>query len=138
MPETRYEIDPIGWVESPITDVADAPAQGDEGAPDAWLVVRPDLRAALDGLRVGDELVVLTWLDRADRRVLAVHPRGEPSRPVQGVFSTRSPSRPNPIGLHDVELLGMEDGRLRVGPIEALDGTPVIDIKPALGPVGER
>ena len=133
-----YEIEPIGWVESPLTDIGAAPAQGDEGAPDAWIVVRPDLRAALRGLAVGDRLVVVTWLDGGDRRVLEVHPRGDASRPTQGVFSARSPSRPNPIGLHDVELLAIDDARLQVGPLEAIDGTPLVDIEPALGPVAER
>jgi tRNA-Thr(GGU) m(6)t(6)A37 methyltransferase TsaA len=138
MTDTRYEIEPIGWVESPLTDVDTAPNQGDEGAPDGWIVIRQDLGAALRGLTVGDGLIVLTWLDRGDRSVLEVHPRGDSGRPMQGVFSTRSPSRPNPIGLHDVRLLGIDDTRLHVGPLEALDGTPVLDIKPALGPVGER
>ena len=138
MPNVRYEVDPVGWVESPLEELGDAPAQGDEGAPHAWIALRPDLGAAAHGLTVGDQLVVVTWLDRADRSVLAVHPRGDPERPMQGVFSTRSPSRPNPIGLHDVELLAIEESRLHVGPIEAVDGTPVIDIKPALGPVSDR
>jgi tRNA-Thr(GGU) m(6)t(6)A37 methyltransferase TsaA len=133
-----YGIDPIGWVASTLTAIEDAPAQGDEGAPDASILLRPELRTALDGLHVGDRLVVLTWLDRAERNTLAVHPRGDPGRRRQGVFSTRSPDRPNPIGLHEVELLAIDDTRLRVGPIEAVDGTPVVDIKPVLGPVAQR
>jgi tRNA-Thr(GGU) m(6)t(6)A37 methyltransferase TsaA len=136
--EPRYEIRPIGWVESPLVDVADAPAQGDEGAPAAWIVVRPELRAALGDLNVGDEVIVVTWLDRADRNVLTVHPRGDRGRPRQGVFSTRSPDRPNPIGLHRVEILAVEASRLQVRNLEAVDVTPVVDIKPLLGPVSER
>jgi tRNA-Thr(GGU) m(6)t(6)A37 methyltransferase TsaA len=133
------ELRPIGRVESPLTDLADAPKQGDEGAPDAWLVLDPHVAAGLDGLHAGDHVIVLTWLDRADRDVLAVHPRGDPGRPRQGVFSTRSPARPNPIGLHRVELLAVEPGRLRVRGLEALDGTPVLDLKPVLSAdAGER
>lgn len=101
-------------------------------------MIRPEPRAALRGLAVGDRLVVVTWLDGGDRNVLEVHPRGDVARPTQGVFTTRSPSRPNPIGLHDVELLAIDDARLHVRPLEAIDGTPVVDIKPALGPVAER
>jgi tRNA-Thr(GGU) m(6)t(6)A37 methyltransferase TsaA len=133
-----YEIDPIGWVASTLTAIDDAPPQGDEGAPDATIVLRPELRTALRGLQAGDRLLVLTWLDRADRTTLEVHPRGDPARPRQGVFSTRAPDRPNPIGLHEVQLLAIDDTELRVGPLEALDGTPVIDIKPVLGPVAHR
>jgi tRNA-Thr(GGU) m(6)t(6)A37 methyltransferase TsaA len=114
-----YELHPIGTVESPLTDPADAPKQGDEGAPDAWLVLEPECVPALDGLRPGAEVIVLTWLDRADRSVLRVHPRDDPSRPEHGVFSTRSQDRPNPIGLHRVTIL-------------AIDGTPVLDLKPVL------
>jgi tRNA-Thr(GGU) m(6)t(6)A37 methyltransferase TsaA len=99
----RLELAPVGWVESPLTDPASAPKQGDEGAPEAWLAFVPAVLEALDGLRAGDELIVLTWLDRARRDVLRLHPRGDLSRAQQGVFSTRSPHRPNPIGLHRVE-----------------------------------
>ena len=122
----------IGRVESPLQDPASAPKQGDEGAPDAWLVFEPAVLEALDGLRVGDELIVLTWLDRARRDVLRVHPRGDELRPQQGVFSTRSPHRPNPIGLHRVEVAAIDGPRVRVRSLEAVDGTPIVDVKPVL------
>ncbi|HEX8054656.1 MAG TPA: tRNA (N6-threonylcarbamoyladenosine(37)-N6)-methyltransferase TrmO [Thermoleophilaceae bacterium] len=126
-------------MESPLTDLASAPRQGDEGAPDAWLVFEPAVLDALDGVGVGDHVIVLTWLDRADRSVLRVHPRGDPSRAEQGVFGTRSPDRPNPIGLHRVEVLSIEGARVRVSGLEALDGTPIVDLKPVLGSdPGER
>jgi tRNA-Thr(GGU) m(6)t(6)A37 methyltransferase TsaA len=127
-------LEPIGRVESTLTDPAAAPKQGDEGAPDAWLVLEPELAAGLDGLRPGDRVVVLTWLHRARRDVLRVHPRGDPARPMQGVFSTRSPARPNPIGLHEVEVLAIDGARVHVRPLEAVDGTPVLDLKPVLRP----
>jgi tRNA-Thr(GGU) m(6)t(6)A37 methyltransferase TsaA len=129
----RFELMPIGSVESPLTDPASAPNQGDEGAPEAWLVFDPALLEALDGVRVGDEVILLTWLDRARRDVLRVHPRGDISRPQQGVFSTRSPHRPNPIGLHRVEIVSIEDARVLVRNLEAVDGTPIVDLKPVLG-----
>ena len=122
----------IGTVESPLTDRASAPKQGDEGAPDAWLVFEPEVADALEGIRVGDEVLVITWLDRADRDVLRVHPRGDASRPEQGVFSTRSPHRPNPLGLHRVEVAAIEGARVLVRNLEALDGTPIVDVKPVL------
>jgi tRNA-Thr(GGU) m(6)t(6)A37 methyltransferase TsaA len=128
----RIELEPIGTVVSPLTDLGDAPKQGDEGAPDAWIEFEPPAVEGLRGIEPGQDVLVLTWLDRARRDVLAVHPRSDPSRPLQGVFSTRSPDRPNPIGLHRVTVLAIEDARLRVGPLEALDGTPVIDVKPVL------
>ncbi len=106
--------------------------QADEGAPQAWLVFDPQALDALDGLRVGDDVIVLTWLDRADRDVLRVHPRGDVSNPIQGVFSTRSPARPNPIGLHELRILTIDGARIRVSALEALDGTPVLDVKPVL------
>jgi len=134
-----YEVRAIGRVESSLTDPAAAPKQGDEGAPDAWLVFEPEVLVALDGIQVGDSVIVLTWLHRAARDVLRVHPRGDPSRAEQGVFSTRSPHRPNPIGLHPVEVLAIDGGRLQVSNLEAVDGTPIVDLKPVLGPnVGER
>ncbi|MGB2572138.1 tRNA (N6-threonylcarbamoyladenosine(37)-N6)-methyltransferase TrmO [Micromonospora citrea] len=133
-----YELRPIGRVESPLTDPADAPRQGDEGAPQAWLVFSPAVATGLRDLRPGVEMLVLTWLDRADRDVLAVHPRGDRSRPETGVFSTRSPHRPNPIGLHRVRVLAVDGLRLRVADLEAVDGTPVLDVKPVLGPPDER
>ena len=135
---TRIEVDPVGWVSSTLTDLERAPRQGDEGAPGAVIVIRPELRDALDGLQPGDRLVVLTWLDRADRTTRSVHPRDDPDRPRAGVFTTRSADRPNPIGLHEVELLGIDGTRLHVGPIEAIDGTPVLDIKPVLRGVEGR
>ncbi|MET8123255.1 tRNA (N6-threonylcarbamoyladenosine(37)-N6)-methyltransferase TrmO [Micromonospora sp. NPDC005189] len=133
-----YLLHPVGRVASPLTDVADAPRQGDEGAPTAWLVFDPRVGRALRDLRVGAELLVLTWLDRARRDVLAVHPRGDESRPETGVFSTRSPHRPNPIGLHRVRVLAVDGLRVEVADLEALDGTPVLDIKPLLGAADER
>ena len=135
----RLELTAIARVESPLTDPAAAPKQGDEGAPDAWLVFEPAVLDGLEGLREGDELIVLTWLDRARRDVLRVHPRGDPSRPQQGVFNTRSPDRPNPIGLHRVEILAIDGTRIRVRNLEAVDGTPVVDVKPVLSSeIGER
>ena len=129
---------PIGRVESPLRERAAAPRQGDEGAPDAWLVIADEFAPALDGLQAGAEVLVLTWLDRADRDVLAVHPRGAPDRPVTGVFQTRSPDRPNPIGLHRVSVLTVAGTRIQVRNLEALDGTPVLDLKPVIGGVDER
>lgn len=126
------ELTPIGEVESPLTDRAAAPKQGDEGAPDAWLVFDPAVVEALDGIQPGDRIIVLTWLDRAERDVLRVHPRDDLSVPKQGVFNTRSSDRPNPIGLHEVEVLSIEGNRLRVNNLEALDGTPIVDVKPVL------
>ena len=133
------ELKPIGRVESSLTDVAAAPKQGDEGAPEAAIVFDRAVVEALDGLQVGDDVIVLTWLDRADRDVLRVHPRGDRSRAPQGVFSTRSPARPNPIGLHRVEVVSIDGARVRVRNLEAVDGTPVVDVKPVLSSdVGER
>jgi tRNA-Thr(GGU) m(6)t(6)A37 methyltransferase TsaA len=126
------ELTPIGEVESPLTDRTSAPKQGDEGAPDAWLVFDPAVLEGLDGMRPGDRIIVLTWLDRAERDVLRVHPRDDLSVPKQGVFNTRSSDRPNPIGLHEVEVLSIEGNRLRVNNLEALDGTPIVDVKPVL------
>ena len=139
MNQPGFELTPIGSVESPLTDPSSAPKQGDEGAPEAWLVFVPEVLKALEGLGAGDEVIVLTWLDRARRDVLRVHPRGDASRPEQGVFSTRSPHRPNPIGLHRVEIVSIDGGRLRVRNLEAVDGTPILDVKPVLSSdVGER
>jgi tRNA-Thr(GGU) m(6)t(6)A37 methyltransferase TsaA len=138
MREQRYIIEPIGWVESPLTDRDAAPRQGDEGAPDAWLVFEPAVLDAIRDLAVGSDIIVLTWLDRADRDTLTVHPRGDEGRPLTGVFSTRSPDRPNPIGLHRVEILAIEGARVLVRNLEALDGTPIVDVKPVLERLGER
>jgi tRNA-Thr(GGU) m(6)t(6)A37 methyltransferase TsaA len=129
-----YEVRAIGRVESPLTDLADAPRQGDEGGPEATLAFDDAVAAALADLRPGDDVVLLTWLDRADREVLAVHPRSDPDRPLTGVFSTRSPDRPNPIGLHRVTIRAVDGTRVRVSDLEAIDGTPILDIKPVLGP----
>ena len=129
---TTYELDPIGHVASTLTDLDAAPKQGGEGAPEAWLVFRPEVAEGLRDLAVGDEVVVLTWLDRARRDVLVVHPRGNPDNPETGVFSTRSPNRPNPIGLHPVRILAVDGARLRVAGLEAVDGTPILDLKPVL------
>jgi tRNA-Thr(GGU) m(6)t(6)A37 methyltransferase TsaA len=126
------ELIAIGTVESPLTDRAAAPKQGDEGAPEAWLVFSPEVAEGLDGIAAGDELLVLTWLDRADRDVLRVHPRDDLSRPLAGVFTTRSSDRPNPIGLHRVTVVAVDGLRMRVRDLEALDGTPILDVKPPL------
>jgi tRNA-Thr(GGU) m(6)t(6)A37 methyltransferase TsaA len=132
MNEARLELTPIGEVESPLTDRATAPKQGNEGAPDAWLVFDPELLAGLEGIRPGDQVIVLTWLDRARRDVLRVHPRDDIVNPEQGVFNTRSADRPNPIGLHEVEVVSIDGRRVRVRNLEALDGTPIVDVKPVL------
>jgi tRNA-Thr(GGU) m(6)t(6)A37 methyltransferase TsaA len=131
----RFELRPIGWVESPLTDPGAAPKQGHEGAPDSWLALVPGVAAGIDGVRPGDRVVVVTWLHRADRGVLRVHPRDDPANPETGVFATRSADRPNPLGLHPVEVLEVveADGvRLRVRGLEAVDGTPVVDLKPVI------
>jgi tRNA-Thr(GGU) m(6)t(6)A37 methyltransferase TsaA len=128
----EYPVRALGHVRSPLRDPKDAPRMGSEGAPDAWLEVDPAYLPALRGLEAGAEVVVVTWLHRADRDVLEVHPRGDMERPLRGVFSTRSPSRPNPLGLHRVTVREVSGARLRVGPLEAVDGTPVVDIKPVL------
>lgn len=127
-----YTIQPIGFVRSALTRLEDAPMQGDEGAPDAWLEISPPVRQGLAGIRAGDELIVLTWLHLAERDVLQVRPRGDRNRPLTGVFATRSPDRPNPVGLHRVPVLEVAEDRLRVARLEAIDGTPIVDIKPVL------
>jgi tRNA-Thr(GGU) m(6)t(6)A37 methyltransferase TsaA len=129
---TSYHLNPVGIVRSSLTDRTNAPKQGYEGAPDAWLEMAAEMEAALDGIKRGDHLIVITWLDRGARDVLRVHPRGDPANPISGVFATRSPDRPNPIGLHRVRVREVERRRLLVGPIEALDGTPILDLKPVL------
>ena len=126
------ELVPIGRVESPLTDPAHAPKQGNEGSPNAAVVLEPGVLEGLDGIRGGDRVILLTWLDRARRDMLRVHPRDDPANPEQGVFNTRSADRPNPIGLHEVEIVSIRDGRLEVRDLEAVDGTPVLDIKPVL------
>jgi tRNA-Thr(GGU) m(6)t(6)A37 methyltransferase TsaA len=138
MTEPTYRLHPVGVVASPLTDRDRAPKQGDEGAPPARVVWRPEVRRAAADLQVGEPVLVLTWLHQGRRDVLAVHPRGDPDRPRQGVFSTRSPDRPNPIGLHAVTIVGVEDDAIVVSGLEAIDGTPVLDVKPVLGPVQDR
>lgn len=132
MMSASYTIEPIGFVRSKLTKREDAPMQGDEGAPDAWLELTPQSAQGLMGINVGDDLFVFTWLHLAQRDVLLVHPRGDINRPLTGVFTTRSPDRPNPVGLHRVSVLEITEHKLRVAPLEALDSTPVIDIKPVL------
>jgi tRNA-Thr(GGU) m(6)t(6)A37 methyltransferase TsaA len=133
-----YQVVPIGWVESPLTDRGQAPRQGDEGAPDAWLVFEPEFAEGIRDLAAGTEIIVLTWLDRAARDVLVTRPRDDPARPLLGVFSTRSPDRPNPIGLHRVQVVATNGLRILVRPLEALDKTPVLDVKPVLDKAAER
>jgi tRNA-Thr(GGU) m(6)t(6)A37 methyltransferase TsaA len=133
-----FEVVPVAWVESPLVDRAQAPRQGDEGAPPAWLVFEPRVAEGVRDLRVGDRIIVLTWLDRASRDVLSTVPRDDPARPMLGVFSTRSPDRPNPIGLHRVEVLAIDGLRICVSDLEALNETPILDVKPVLDPLRER
>lgn len=127
-----YELRPIGWVRSPLVDRKNAPKQGHEGSPEAWLEFDPTVMEGLKDLRAGSEIIVLTWLDRASRDVLATHPRDDPTKPELGVFSTRSPDRPNPIGLHQVTIVEMQGTTARVRHLEALDATPILDVKPVL------
>ena len=138
MSETLYQIEPIGVIRSTLTSRDAAPRQGDEGAPEAWLDIFAPFEPGLSGILVGDALVVLTWLHLGQRDVLQVHPRGNPNNPLTGVFATRSPDRPNPIGLHEVSVLEVDGQRLRVAPLEAIDGTPIVDLKPVLGRLDER
>lgn len=138
MSDRVFEMQAIGWVESSLRDMQSAPRQGDEGAPAAAIRLRPDVREAAKDIATGDDLIVLTWLHAADRETLTVHPRGDESRPLTGVYSTRSPHRPNPIGLHRVTVLAVGPDRIEVDGLEAIDGTPVVDLKPVLGDVDER
>jgi tRNA-Thr(GGU) m(6)t(6)A37 methyltransferase TsaA len=128
----NLHIRPVGEIRSELKERSRAPKQGSEAAPDAWLEVSATVAEGLRGLAVGDEIIVITWLHEADRNVLEVHPRSDPRNPLTGVFATRSPDRPNPLGLHPVIVRAIEGTRLRIGPIEAIDGTPVVDIKPVL------
>jgi tRNA-Thr(GGU) m(6)t(6)A37 methyltransferase TsaA len=128
----RYDVRPVGHVESPLVDPGTAPKQGFEGAPAAWLVFDPEVTEAFRDLAVGDELFLLTWLHRARRDVLAVHPRDDPDNPETGVFSTRSQDRPNPIGLHRVRVAAIDGLRVLVRDLEAVHGTPILDVKPVL------
>jgi tRNA-Thr(GGU) m(6)t(6)A37 methyltransferase TsaA len=129
-----YQVEPIGFVRSELKQLENAPMQGDEGAPAAWLELTPSAAPGLLGIQPGNELIVLTWLHLAERDVLQVHPRGDMNRPLTGVFATRSPDRPNPIGLHRVSVLEVAEAerKLRVAPLEAIDATPIVDIKPVL------
>ena len=136
---TSFEVTVIGRVESALTDLETAPRQADEGAPEAWLSLEPEVLEGLPGLKPGDRIILLTWLNRARGDVLVGHPRGDASRPMQGVFSTRSPHRPNPIGLHEVDIVAIEGSRVRVRQLEAVQGTPILDVKPVLSPdIGQR
>ena len=128
----NYMVEPIGYVRSALKRLEDAPMQGDEGAPEAWLELTSSTAQGLRGIQPDDELIVLTWLHLAERDVLQVHPRGDLARPLTGVFATRSPDRPNPVGLHRVSVLEVVEQKLRVAPLEAIDGTPIVDIKPVL------
>jgi len=132
MMTASYTLEPIGFVRSELTKREEAPMQGEEGAPNAWLELTAQAAQGLIGIKVGDDLLVLTWLHLAQRDVLQVHPRGDITRPLTGVFATRSPDRPNPVGLHHVSVLEIMENKLRVAPLEAIDGTPIIDIKPVL------
>lgn len=129
---TQYTVQPIGVVHSELTSLEAAPHQGSQGAPEAWLELYAPFGEGLSGIQTGDDLIVLTWLHLAERDVLQVHPRGRQEAPLTGVFATRSPSRPNPVGLHEVKVLEVCGQRLRVAPMEAIDGTPIVDIKPVL------
>jgi tRNA-Thr(GGU) m(6)t(6)A37 methyltransferase TsaA len=138
MAERTYELAPIGIIHSELTNRAAAPRQGYEGAPEAWVELSSAVADGLLGIKSGDEIIVITWLDRSQRDILQVHPGWDPNAPLTGVFATRSPDRPNPVGLHRVKVSEISGLRLRVGPIEAIDGTPVIDIKPVLSRSDDR
>lgn len=138
MTDTDLTLRPIGTVESPIKHPGDAPLQGDEAGTECWIRLDPGFEPAAADLRPGDQVVVLTWLHAARRDVLSVHPRGDTSRPLTGVFSTRSQHRPNPVGLHEVRVVEAHPDRLLVHGLEAIDGTPVVDIKASLEPRGQR
>lgn len=138
MDDQQFVLTPIGRVESPLVDPLLAPKQGNEGAPEAWLVLDARYSDGIRDLQKGDEVLVLTWLDRACRDLLVVHPRDNPASPMRGVFTTRSADRPNPIGLHRVEILDIQGTRIRVRNLEAIDGTPIVDLKPVLDRTIER
>lgn len=138
MTETSYTIEPIGVVRSELTSLVAAPHQGDEGAPEAWLELADRVAQGLLGIKAGDELIVLTWFHRARRDLLQVHPRGRREAPLKGIFATRSPHRPNPVGFHRVSVLEVAGQRLKVTPLEAIDGTPIVDIKPVLSRIDDR
>ena len=130
--QEEYRLHPLGYIRSSLRALDRAPKQGPEGAPDAWLDLDPAFARGMSGIVAGDEVIVITWLHRANRDVLEVHPRDDPAIPLHGVFATRSPDRPNPLGLHHVTVREISGVRLRIGPIEAIDGTPVVDMKPVL------
>lgn len=130
--QEEYRLHPLGHIRSTLRALDRAPKQGSEGAPDAWLDLDPAFARGMSGIVAGDEVIVITWLHRANRDVLEVHPRDDPVIPLHGVFATRSPDRPNPLGLHHVTVREISGVRLRIGPIEAIDGTPVVDMKPVL------
>lgn len=132
MPETDYTLLPLGFLRSPLTSREEAPSQGYEGAPDAWLEVHEEVAEGLEGITMGDEILLITWFHQASRDILKLHPRWDKNNPLTGVFATRSPDRPNPLGLHRVTVLAIEGRKLKIGPLEAIDGTPVVDIKPVL------
>lgn len=132
MTDKKFVIEPIGIVRSELADLADAPKQGTEGGIEAWLEISPQVAQGLAGIKTGDHLIVLTWLHLAQRDVLRVHPRGRREAPLKGVFATRSQDRPNPIGLHQVTVLEVTEHSIRITPMEAINGTPIIDIKPVL------
>lgn len=132
MPETDYTLSPLGFLRSPLTSREEAPSQGYEGAPDAWLEVHEEVAEGLEGITMGDEILLITWFHQASRDILKLHPRWDKNNPLTGVFATRSPDRPNPLGLHRVTVLAIEGRKLKIGPLEAIDGTPVVDIKPVL------
>jgi len=130
--EIDYTLHPIGFIESPIINREEAPSQGDEGAPDVWITINKNVAEGLDGINVGKEIIVLTWFHQSKRDILKLHPRWDRNNPLTGVFATRSPDRPNPIGLHEVKVLEIKDNKIKVAKLEAINGTPVIDIKPVL------
>lgn len=132
MVETSYMIKPIGVIRSELSSREASPRQGYEGAPEAWLEVDSTVAEGLEGIAAGVEIIVITWFHQSHRDVLKVHPRGDKNKPLTGVFATRSPNRPNPLGLHRVTVLETDGNRLRINQIEAIDGTPVVDIKPVL------
>ncbi|GHO61808.1 tRNA (N6-threonylcarbamoyladenosine(37)-N6)-methyltransferase TrmO [Ktedonobacter sp. SOSP1-52] len=132
MSDIDYTLAPVGFIHSPLTNREGAPKQGYEGAPNVWLEINEKFAEGLDGLVVGDNVILITWFHQSHRDVLQVHPRGDMQNPLTGVFATRSPDRPNPLGLHQVRVLAIDGRRLHVGPLEAIDGTPVVDIKPVL------
>ena len=132
MKEIDYGLHPIGFVASSLTSREDAPSQGDEGAPDCWITINKNVAEGLDGIHVGEEIIVLTWFHQSKRNVLKLHPRWDKNNPLTGVFATRSPDRPNPIGLHQVTVLEIVGNKIKVSDLEAIDGTPVIDVKPVI------